>query len=197
MPDEMMALSRVGLRRFSGALALAGALFVTGCATPVKNEYKTGADFSQYHTYALLPLPQGRPDRDPGEMLRLAGPAREAVKKCLNAKGFSETTTDEADLAVNIVGKYVPRVEVKDYGYSYTVMTRSGPLQVVQNPSSSVSTYHERTLSIEMLDAHSKELVWVGWMTKDTSREPTPEALQEAVGRILEKFPPPGYSKKP
>lgn len=177
-------------------MPLAGLLFLAGCATPVKCEFKADADFSKYHTYALLPLPL-RPDRDPGEILRLAGPAREAAKKSLNAKGFSEASTDEADLAVNIQGKYMPRVEVKDYGFSYTVMTRSGPVKVVQNPSRSEVTYHERTLSIEMLDTHAKEPVWVGWMKKDTSREPTPEALQEAIGRILEKFPPSADSKKP
>jgi hypothetical protein len=196
MPDEIIALLRYGLRLYGTAFGFVGIAFLAGCATPVKTEFKAGAEFKSYHTYALLPIPL-RPDRDPGEILRLALPAREAVKKSLNAKGFSETTTNEADLAVNIQGKYMPRVEVKDYGYHYTVMTRSGPVNVVQNPSTSSATYHERTLSIEMLDPHSKEVVWVGSITKDSSREPTPEAMQEAVAKILEKFPPQADSKKP
>jgi hypothetical protein len=62
---------------------------------------------------------------------------------------------------------------------------------VVENPYTSVSTYNERTLIIEMLDNKTKELVWVGWTKKDTSSPVTPQDLQDAIRKILAKFPPP------
>jgi hypothetical protein len=42
-----------------------------------------------------------------------------------------------------------------------------------------------------MLDNHSKELVWVGWTKKESSKQVTPEVLQKAIQEILAEFPPP------
>jgi len=174
---------------------LAGLMFVTGWAPPVNGEFKAGTRFADYKTFALMPLPHKTPADDPGMMLRLAEPAREAVISEMTAKGLSQAPPDKADLAVNLKGRSLPRIEVTDLGYTYPVMTRYGTYTVVQNPSPSVSTYIERTLIIEMLDNRSKEVVWVGWMKKDTSSKVTPEQLREAIHKILEKYPPPSTSK--
>src|SRR5215831_7896661 len=123
-----------------------GLLLVAGCATPVKTDFKAGASFSRYRTFALLPLPQKAPAEDPGLLLRIAEPVREAVVSALTAKGFTEAPADKADLAVNLKGQSLPRVEVRDYGYTYPVMTRQGSVMVVENPYTSVTTYTERTL---------------------------------------------------
>jgi len=170
---------------------LGGLLLVAGCATPVKTDYKTGTDFSRYKTFALMPLPQRGSAEDPGLVLRLAQPARDAVVSELTAKGLSEAPTNQADLAVNLRGQSLPRVEVTDYGYTYPAMTHYGMVTVVRNPYTSVSTYNERTLIIEMLDNRAKELVWVGWTKKSSSKPVTAEALQQAIREILAEFPPP------
>ncbi len=171
--------------------SLVGALLLSGCAATVKTDYKTGTSFSQYRTFALLPLPQQAPAEDPGLMLRLAQPARDAVTTGLTAKGLSEAAADKADLAVNLRGQSLPKVEIRDYGYTYPLMTRYGTVTVVRNPYSTVSTYNERTLIVEMLDNRTKELVWVGWMKRESSRPVKPQDLQQAIGEILAKFPPP------
>ncbi len=166
-------------------------LLVLGCATPVQTDYKAGANFTRYRTFALLPLPQQAPPEDPGMALRLAQPAREAVVGELTAKGLAEAPANQADLAVNLKGRSLPRVEVKNYGYTYPVMTRYGTVTVVENPYTSVSTYTERTLVIEIFDNQRKELVWVGSMKKDTSSKPvSAQTLQDAIRKILAKFPP-------
>jgi len=173
-------------------LCFSGILLVAGCSTPVKTDYKTGTDFSRYKTFALMPLPQRGSAEDPGLVLRLAQPAREAVVSQLTAKGITEAPTNQADLIVNLRGQSLPRVEVRDYGYTYPAMTRYGTYTVVvRDPYPSVSTYHERTLIIEMLDNHSKELVWVGWTKKESSKQVTAEVLQKAIQEILAEFPPP------
>jgi hypothetical protein len=123
-------------------------------------------------------------------MLRVAEPAKEAVRSSLNAKGLSEASNDQADLAVNLRGQSIPRVNVQSYGYSYPAMTRYGMVNVVHNPYTSVSTYTERTLVIEMYDRHSKEMVWTGWLKKEMSGKVQPKHLQEAIQEILQKYPP-------
>ncbi len=165
-------------------------LLGTGCSTPVKTDYKTGANFSQYRTFALMPLPRQAPADDPGLMLRLAQPARNAVVGELTAKGLTEAPPNQADLAINLKGQSLPRVEIRDQGFTYPVMTRYGMVTVVQNPYTTVSTYNERTLTIELLDNRAKELVWVGWMKKESSKPVQPEVLQEAIRKILAKYPP-------
>jgi len=178
-------------QKLSSLLCLGGVLLGAGCASPVKTDYKTGTDFSRYKTFALMPLPQRASAEDPGLVLRLAQPARDAVVSQLTAKGFSEAPTNTADLVVNLRGQSLPRVEVNDYGFTYPAMTRYGTYTVVRNPHTTVSTYNERTLIIEMLDNHSKELVWVGWTKKESSKQVTPEVLQKAIQEILAEFPPP------
>jgi hypothetical protein len=165
-------------------------LLVAGCATTVKTDYKASASFSQYRTFAMLPLPRKAPAEDPGLMLRIAQPAKEAVVSALTAKGLTEAPADRADLAVNLKGQSLPRVEVRDYGYTYPVMTRYGTVMVVENPSTSVTTYTERTLIIEILDNRTKELVWVGSMKRNSSKPVSAQVLQEAIQRILAEFPP-------
>lgn len=171
-------------------------LLVTGCETPVNTEYKPGTNFSQYHTFAFMSAPQLVSSDDPGAGLRLAQPAKEAVISELTAKGLTQVASEQADLSVNIRGQSLPRVDVHDYGFSYPVMTRYGSVTVVQNPYVSVSTYNERTLSLELLDNRAKEAVWVGWMKKETSGAATSEGVQQAIRKILEHFPPPAEETK-
>lgn len=174
-----------------GLFCLSGILLLAGCSTPVKTDYKTGTDFSRYKTFALMPLPQQASAEDPGLVLRLAQPATDAVVSQLTAKGMTEAATNQADLVVNLRGRSLPRIEVRDYGYTYPAMTRYGTYTVVRNPYTTISTTQERTLIIEMLDHHSKELVWVGWTKKESSKQVTAADLQKAIQEILAEFPPP------
>ena len=166
------------------------AVFLAGCSTPVKSEYKPGVNFSQYKTFALQPFEAQAPAEDPGLMMRVSEPARQTVASELTAKGLNPEAQDKADLAINLRGQSFPRVEVKNYGYSYPVMTRAGMVTVVENPYSTVSTYNERTLLIEMLDTKTKEAVWIGWLKKESSKKVTPEAMEKAVRAILAQYPP-------
>jgi hypothetical protein len=174
------------------ALCLLGTLFGAGCSTPVKIDYKTGTDFSKYHTFEVMPLPQSGPAEDPGLMMRIAQPAKEAVIAGMATKGLVEAPTNEADLAIHLQGQAIPRVDVTGYGYTYpTASMRYGvPVTAVYGPGPSVNSYTERRLIIEMFDNHSKELVWVGWTKKNSNKPVKTEVLQEAIRNILEKYPP-------
>ena len=166
-------------------------LFLFGCSTvpKVHTQPKADADYTRYHTFTLMPLPSTGPVSDPGAMLRVAEPARQAVIQTLAAKGLKEADRAQADIAVNLRGQSLPKVEVTDLGYSYPVYTRHGSVAIVQNPYTSVYTYDERTLAVEIYDNHSKEMVWTGWSSTKSSRPVNAEAVSNAVQRILVKFP--------
>jgi len=163
---------------------------VAGCKTPVQTDFKEGANFAAYHTFALMPLPQTGPAADPGLILRLAKPAQDATTAALTAKGFQHAEREKADFVVNLRGSSVPKVEVTDWGYNRTTWTRRYGYVPVHVGEVDVRHTNERTLAIEIFDNKSHELVWTGRLTEDSSGKITPEKLQEAITRVLEKFPP-------
>lgn len=169
--------------------ALAILALLTGCQTPVKTEFKPDAAFTGYRTFGLIPLPQTGPVNDPGRMLRLGKPAQEAIVESLTAKGFSQADRAAADFVVNLRGQSLPKIEVSNWGYTTYARTRYGRVPVQVGPVD-VQTYEERTLTIELFDNRSHELVWVGWMTKQSGGKVTPDKLKNAVHQILAKFPP-------
>ncbi|HWW01950.1 MAG TPA: DUF4136 domain-containing protein [Candidatus Acidoferrum sp.] len=169
-------------------------LLLPACSTTpkVQTQANPGADYTRYHTFALLPLPTTGPASDPGLMLRVAGPARQAAVEALAAKGLTEADRAQADLAINLRGQSLPKVEVTDWGYrAVPVYGRWGRYYgSVGYRSVDVRTVEERTLSIEIFDNRTKELAWVGWSTSQTSGPIKLEKLQQAIRNILAKFPP-------
>ncbi len=172
-----------------------------GCSTTpkVQTQTKADTDYARYHTFALMPQTASGPTSDPGLMLRLVQPARQAVVETLTAKGLTEADREEADLAVNLRGQSLPKVVVTDWGYqpipAYGWRGRVYGFDSYRDVD--VRTYEERTLSIELFDNRTKELVWVGWSKSDASGEIKVEKLQAAIRRILLEFPPPAAPTKP
>lgn len=176
-------------------------LLLPACSTTsrVQTQPLAGTDYSKYHTFALLPLTVPGPASDPGLMLRLAQPARQVVVETLTAKGFAEADRDQADLAINLTGQSLPKVAVTDWGYRPApVYGRYGAVYGFDSSRNvAVHHYEERTLSLELFDNRTKELVWVGWSKTEVSGEIKVEKLQEIIRRILLEFPPPATPTKP
>jgi len=179
---------------FDRKLFLAIAALLCGCATApkVQTQAKPGADYSRYHTFALMPLPASPVTTDPGMMLRLVDPARQAVITVLRTNGFTQTELAQADLAVNLRGQSLPKVQVTDWGYQpMMVRGRRGRYYGYGGYRDiDVRNYEERTLSIEIFDNQTKDLVWVGWATTTSSKQFSSEEIQETIQRILADFPP-------
>lgn len=169
---------------------------VTGCKTSVETEFKPEANFSAYSKFTMLPLPQTGPAHDPGLMLRLAQPAQDATVEALTAKGFQQVDRAQADFVVNLCGQSIPKIEVTDWGYNRTMYTRRYGHIPVHVGEVDVRTYEDKTLTIEVFDNKSHELVWTGSMTKESSGKITPEKLKEAITAILAKFPPTANQSK-
>ena len=191
VPSPRINLMKTFSCRFHLALPIAATVFLAACTTTprVNNETKPGTDFSRYKTFTILPFPTSGPSSDPGLIVRVGGPARQALTDAMVSKGFTEASAGQADLAVHLHGQSVPKVDVTQLGYSRSVMTRGGTVNVVTNPDLMVNEYEQRTLAIEMLDTRTKETVWTGWMTRKSSKPPQVQNITNAIHQILTTLP--------
>jgi hypothetical protein len=173
-------------------LLIATALW--GCAAKPKicSTAKPGVDYTRFQTFVLRPLPTSGPASDPGLMLRLAEPAQRIITEQLTAKGLTIATTNNADLAVNLRGQSIPRVEVRDWGYEPAPLrVRGGWYYTGTYRDVDLYNYEENRLIIEIFENRSQELVWVGWSeSRSTGAVPT-EKFEQMLRSILALFPPP------
>src|SRR5262245_41001973 len=173
-------------------IGLCGLAFLTGCQAPIKTDFKPDAPFASYRSFAIIPLPQTGPPQDPGLMLRLARPATDAINASLTAKGLQSVEREKADIAVNLRGASIPKVDVTNWGYhGGFVYGPYGRATYIGSPAGvEVRSYNERTITIEIYENRSHDLVWTGSLTEQSSSRITPEKLKDDIHRILEKFPP-------
>jgi hypothetical protein len=177
----------------TGVVLAGAAVLLAACTTTPKvhTELKTGTHYSGYRTFALMPLPSSGPASDPGLMLRVAEPARQTLVQSLTAKGLTQVDREKADIAVNLRGQAVPKVEVTDWGYNAIPSYGWGRYRAMSYGHTDVRNFEERTLSVEIFDNKTKEVVWVGWAKSESEGKVKTEKVQQAIQAILEKFPPP------
>lgn len=175
-------------------MLLLATLLLLGCATAnLRTEYNKSVDFSQYKTFTVLPIPQHVQGAVPGAMIGMAPALEQTLRETLQSKGYTEAPAGEADFAVGIRGQIVPKTRVKDYGYYYPTGVNWASSYPQYIPATSVSQYEEGTLIVEIFDAKSKELAWVGWNTvKRVEGAPINiDRVQQGIREILGRFPPP------
>jgi hypothetical protein len=156
-------------------------LTVSCHTTSVKHDYDLEADFSNLKTYDWMP--------DPGVVMGLVQEAIEgntlldkriksAVNDQLAAKGYQQKTDDPDFLVVYYVSV---REKLKDWGNEY-----DGRVRMLQ----------EGTLILDVVDPEKDEVIWRGVASRTLEKNPTPEKREEninnAVKKLLDKFPPPG-----
>jgi hypothetical protein len=170
-------------------------ILIAGCESPVKvdSESDPVADLTSYKSFYLLPMPDKIPGADPGAVLRVKSIVRDAVRETLIDKGYTETSKEDADFAVNMTGKVVPKTDVTDWGYSYAPRGGWGyryPYYGYGTSNVTVDQYDEGSLILEIFDNEKGEMVWVGWGTARTrSSGPDPDRLEGTIMDILARFP--------
>jgi hypothetical protein len=142
-------------------IVVAATLLVSsGCQSgPVS---KPGFDFSRYHTFALLPLPEAGTYQDPTIAARLREPGTQAIVETLAAKGFQQVPENEADFLVNLSFDYQPEADRNE----------------------------TRLLDIQVIDARSREVVWSTWWHRTTDMTLPPGEFRKVIQRKLAPFPP-------
>lgn len=173
------------------ALFTATAVALAGCSTTpkVQTEARASGDLSNFKTFALLPLPTSVPGADPGLMSRVAEPARRAAIEGFTAKGLREVELAQADLAVNLRGEALPKVEATELGYTTFPTSHIAYRVPVPGAGSTVRNYEERKLVVEVFDNRTKSLAWVGSIQRESQGPVAIEILQESIRAVIAKFP--------
>lgn len=118
-----------------------------------------------------------------------------AVDRQLAEKGYNMDSSNP-DFLIAIHGGRETKVDVVDWGYNYRGYDnyRYSPYPGAHRID--VYEYEEGTLILDLVDGDSRELIWRGSVTKvidpSASLEKRERVINEAVGKVLENFPPPG-----
>jgi hypothetical protein len=185
------------------ALVIVMAALVAGCSSiETSYDYDPKANFAGLKTYEWLKEPQkltGDPRIDGNTIL--ANRIYEAVDTELAARGFRKISGDPDFLVAYHVSLDKRRsVQTLNsyygygpgWGYGYGASYRPG--YWAGAPETYVYEYEEGTLILDIVNPENKELIWRGSAQDEVHFKSTPEKdqtqLNEAVHKILEKFPP-------
>lgn len=150
----------------------------------VSYDYDRNVDFGRLLTYDWLPVPE-KAEISGIDVKRI----QRSVDAGLAAKGLKLSSgSPDFSIAEHLVKK--DKVNVTSWGYEY------GPYGRYWRPDGvSVYQYEEGTIILDFVDPRSKSLIWRGTAKSAFDDATTPEKrdrlIQEAVEKILEKFPPP------
>lgn len=177
------------MKTISGILSLLSVVLLTGCVTGPTIDSAHDQNFApkEYARFALLAPEQ----RASGAWLAVKPTIEEALLSAFTGKGYTLVDdVEQADFTVAVRGKLVPRIDLIQRGYpqwvsygrrSWYVDYPYGGTDVVQ--------WDEGTLTIEVYEAKSRQLVWAGWAKGETKDRPNLERVRSAVEDIISRFP--------
>ena len=160
---------------------------ITSCSSvKVNQDYDKNADFGQYKTYAYHKSGIDKAeisDLDKKRILR-------SIDETMLSKGFTKSETP--DVLVNFFTKEREQVNVSLFNVGWGYGWGFGWNPWMWGNNTSVNRYTEGTLTIDIIDAKKKELIWQGQgegvLTKKTEKKD--EKIKEFVSKILEQYPP-------
>ncbi len=191
-------------------------VFAQACSGKmVRVDFDPDENYQAMKKWAWLPLGERHPEKREERNDLVERRIRSAISEDMGAKGYTKAFIDDADFLIAFdtviehktsvtsspgyvgtsMGAYpgygYGRVGYSPYGYGRYGGYGYG---VAIPPQQTVRTYDEGTLIIDFLDHRDKKLFWRGSFSAKLSRKPTPqsttEKIQDAVTKILAKFPP-------
>ncbi|MDF7806640.1 DUF4136 domain-containing protein [Pontiellaceae bacterium B12219] len=178
-------------------LCLASAAVLTGCSSvSTTRDFDESFNFSTLKTFAWQHGSQpltGNPkiDNDLNDKR-----IRDAVETNLRAKGFVKVDKAEADCRVAYFMNFQQRIDGSGSTISFGLGTgsvgRAGG--VGWSSGNTISDYEEAQLIIDIINPADNEMIWRGQGERRAYSSSNPEkitdAVNDAVTRILKKFPP-------
>ncbi len=163
---------------------------VMGCSDiTVKHDYDKDAPFAALKTFDWLPMPTMAAGSVKAAMERnslLDNRIKTAVNNQLAAKGYTQSAGNPDFLLMYHTGAQ-DKVDVTNWGYGY-----GRPYWGASHVD--VYQYTQGTLILDIIDAKTKQLIWRGYaegtIDPNASTEKREKRLNEAVTKILAKFPP-------
>jgi hypothetical protein len=170
---------------FSTALAVALLMFTVGsvAAQDVKYNSMPGTDFSKFHTYKWVVVPNAK---YPNQIVDAQ--IKDAINSQLSAKGLTLTDSDKADLYVAYQTSVAQQQQWNAYGMGGGWRFGGGMATATS------STIDVGTLVVDMYDPSTKQLVWTGRATKtlnpSSNQEKNQKNLNKAMAKLLKNYPP-------
>lgn len=181
-------------------LVLASAALLLGaCATPIKStiDQASNSDISAFRSYAWIsdePYTSANATRteliNPLNFRRV----RESIEEELNRKGYVKAARSEADFVLGFTLGARDRVRVQHYydnfGYRYFGSHSRFGFRPGIGITSSVRTFTEGTLAVDLFDNRTREAIWHGTATRSLSRDANGQDLiTEAVAALIGPIP--------
>lgn len=167
-----------------------GALLLAGCASgpTIRSNEDPAANFSQYRTYGFSPALE---NADFGYQSLLTKYLKDAVARQMDVRGYRQS--DDPDLLVNFYVNTKEKIKATTtptaggyYGYRGSYYGGWGGYQT------NVTQYTQGTLTIDLVDAKRKQLVWEGnavGRVRQSTLDDVEGAVNRVVPQIFEKYP--------
>lgn len=166
--------------RKSLSVAFCSLLFLAACSPiSVKTDYDHEVDFGNYQTFKWMAGPKSG-KRTIAKNSLVDKRIRRAVENELQAKGYRMIDSGKADALLAYHVSVKNKVDVNSYGYRYW------------RRRVHVHRYKEGSLILDVVDPRMKQLVWRGGASGIAGdiRQASQEEVNEAVQKVLKKFPP-------
>jgi Domain of unknown function (DUF4136) len=154
-------------------------------AVHINSDYDKKVDFSKYKTFAFLKAGIDKVEISDLDKKRILS----SIEQEMTLKGFTKSETPDLLININTKSEKVVNVNQFNGGFGYGYGFGFSPF-FGGNFGSSTST--EGTLTIDLIDANKKELIWqgegVGHLTQNTNKKD--ENIKCFVTRIMSQYPP-------
>ena len=173
-------------------------IVVAACSgIPVSQDFEQGFDFSGLETFAWEPNENDRWGLAASNQL-VDRRIRSAVENNLISQQFSQVDAAEADFLISYNVVVDQRIRSSNLSGGVTVgrssVGRHGSIGI--GTGSTIHTYEQGTLYIDVVDAASDKLVWRGVSSQALPDLSDPQRLTDhvntTVAAILAQFPPGG-----
>jgi len=178
-------------------LLLVPFLFVLGCDLATSTDYDREADFSQISTFSWT----GKQHPEINDLVH--NRIVDALRSQLEAKGLSKVDSDP-DVFVTYYGDDNERTVINTNSFGYGMGPGWGGMGMggmgmggMGSSTTTVNTYKEGTIIVDIYRAEDKQLVWRGTVTGTISDNPqkNEKNIVKGIAKLFEKYPPaPGKS---
>jgi hypothetical protein len=177
-------------KRLVAVLAIVVAAAAGYVWAKVISDFDPNADFSSYKTYGWLDREDADDERLP-EHLRMR--LRRVTEEVLAEKGLEPAPAPpQTDLFLTYHFGATEEFAVDYVGYSVYQPWGYGYWGGYGGGYSTVRKYTEGTLVLDIVDARTHQLVWMGSIEKEVrSVNPPGDRIEKAVTKLLKSFPPP------
>lgn len=180
------------MKKVNLCFLLLSIVLLHSCSTiRVSNDYDKEVNFIQFKTYAFHKNGIDKVEISDFDKKRILS----AIDNELTSKGLVKSENPE--LLINFFTTSKEKVNVNQFnggwGYGWGFSPWGMGIQT------SISSYTEGTLYIDIINSTQKELIWQGVGTGylNQNREQKEKIIQEIVKKILTQFPPTKTEKQP